>query len=232
MIKVIAIDDEPLALRQLEMYIDKCPELTLLASSLSAGKVRDIAHDADALFIDINMPDVSGLDFIRSLQNPPIVVFTTAYSQYAVEGFKVDAADYLLKPFSYEEFKGAVAKVKARMEYRSLLASKISDQVITLKVNYKTNAVNVMDITRIEGMREYTKIYLKNEEYPLVVHYSLQYFQDTLPESHFVRIHRSHIVASRFVKEYGCGQVKMADGTVLSVGKLYKESFEQKYLAV
>ena len=116
MIRVVAIDDEPLALRQLGMYIGKIPFLELIAACSSAAAARPFVGLADILYVDINMPDLSGLDFVRSLENPPLVVFTTAYSEYALEGFKVHAADYLLKPFSFQEFEASALLLRDRIE--------------------------------------------------------------------------------------------------------------------
>ena len=116
MIRVLAIDDEPLALRQLEMYIAKVPFLELVAACSSAAMAAPYVAKADALFLDINMPDLSGMDFIKSLPHPPAVVFTTAYSEYAVEGFRVNAVDYLLKPFSFKEFETSCGKLRRHLE--------------------------------------------------------------------------------------------------------------------
>ena len=116
MIRVVTIDDEPLALRQLEMYIGKIPFLELVAACPSAAAARPYVERADILYVDINMPDLSGMDFVRSLEHPPLVVFTTAYSEYALEGFKVHAADYLLKPFSFQEFEASAAHLRDRIE--------------------------------------------------------------------------------------------------------------------
>ena len=118
MIKTLVIDDEPLALQQLAAYVRKIPFLDLVAECQSAIEARDIINNEriDAIFVDINMPDMNGMDFVRSLAAPPLVVFTTAYSEYAVDGFKVDAVDYLLKPFGLDDFKRAAMRVKHRFE--------------------------------------------------------------------------------------------------------------------
>ena len=118
MIRCLAIDDEPLALRQLVTYIQRVPFLELAAQCQSALEAREfLAEEAvDAIFCDINMPDLNGMDFIKSLQAPPLIVFTTAYSEYAVEGFRVNAVDYLLKPFGLDDFRRAANRIKERME--------------------------------------------------------------------------------------------------------------------
>ena len=124
MIRIIAIDDEPLALRQLEMYIAKVPYLELVAACSSAAQAEPYVAKADALFLDINMPDLSGMDFIKSLPHPPAVVFTTAYSEYAVEGFRVNAVDYLLKPFSFKEFEASCGKLRRHLEMQAALEAR------------------------------------------------------------------------------------------------------------
>ena len=116
MIRVVTIDDEPLALRQLEMYIGKIPFLELVAACPSAAAARPYVERADILYVDINMPDLSGMEFVRSLEHPPLIIFTTAYSEYALEGFKVHAADYLLKPFSFQEFEESAVHLRERIE--------------------------------------------------------------------------------------------------------------------
>ena len=121
MIKTLIIDDEPLALQQLAVYVSKVPFLTLVGECQSALEARDIINSerVDVIFIDINMPDLNGMDFVRSLVAPPLVVFTTAYSEYAIDGFKVDAVDYLLKPFSLDDFRRAALRVKERYEHNN-----------------------------------------------------------------------------------------------------------------
>ena len=152
MIKCLAIDDEPLALQQLVTYIQKIPYLELVGECQSALEAKAIMERdiIDAIFIDINMPDLNGMDFVRSLAAPPIVVFTTAYSEYAVEGYKVNAVDYLLKPFGLDDFKRAAMKVKTQFELQNAQPAMVStpdeDDALFLKTDYKVVRVNVCDI--------------------------------------------------------------------------------------
>ena len=132
MIRVVTIDDEPLALRQLGMYIGKIPFLELVAACPSAAAARPFVEQADVLYVDINMPDLSGMEFVRSLEHPPLVVFTTAYSEYALEGFKVHAADYLLKPFSFQEFEASAAHLRDRIE---AARPRTAPEALTFKVD-------------------------------------------------------------------------------------------------
>ena len=160
MIRCLAIDDEPLALQQLVAYISKVPFLQLAAQCQSALEARAfLEHDtADAIFCDINMPDLNGMDFVKSLAVPPLVVFTTAYSEYAVEGFRVNAVDYLLKPFGLQDFQRAANRLKERLENNALAVSSPSvagfpaDNTLFLKTDYRIVKVSIPDIRYVEGM--------------------------------------------------------------------------------
>ena len=219
MIKVIAIDDEPLALRQLEMYLSRIPDMELIASCSGAGSARPFLDQADALFLDINMPDTSGMELIRSLDNPPLVVFTTAYPQYAVEGFRVNAVDYLLKPFSFKEFCEACDKLRGRLQ--------LKDTILRFKADYKTISIDTSKIVYAEGMSEYIRIHLEESRMPVVILHSLKNLIDELPVGLFVRIHRSYIVSVRHIASHNLSSVELKDGTVLPIGKVYREDFEK-----
>ena len=142
MIRVVSIDDEPLALRQLELYIAKVPFLELAASCSSAAAAGPFLDGADAVFLDINMPDLSGMDFIKSMQNPPAVIFITAYSEYAVEGFRVNAVDYLLKPFSFKEFLASCEKLREHLQMKEALSARKTGPVLHFKADYKTISID------------------------------------------------------------------------------------------
>jgi DNA-binding LytR/AlgR family response regulator len=219
MIRVVAIDDEPLALRQLEMYIGKIPFLELVAACPSAAAARPYVERADILYVDINMPDLSGMDFVRSLEHPPLVVFTTAYSEYALDGFKVHAADYLLKPFSFQEFEASAAHLRDRIE---AARPRTAPEALTFKVDYKTVRVESARIRYVESMSEYLKIWLRDEPAPLVVLYSLKRLAEQLPEDRFLRIHRSYLVNISEIREYSRTSVTLDGGPTLPVGDLYR----------
>ena len=191
MIRVVTIDDEPLALRQLEIYIGKIPYLELIAACPSAAAARPYVEQADVLYVDINMPDLSGMDFVRSLEHPPLVVFTTAYSEYALDSYKVHAADYLLKPFSFQEFEASAAHLRDRIEAARPRAE-ARPETLTFRADYKTVRVEPARIRYVESMSEYLKIWLRDEPAPLVVLYSLKRLAEQLPEDRFLRIHRSY----------------------------------------
>lgn len=229
MLRVIAIDDEPLALRQLEMYIAKVPFLTLVASCRSASAARPYLEQADALFLDINMPDMSGMDFIKSLPDPPAVVFTTAYSEYAVEGFKVNAVDYLLKPFSFNEFLSSCEKLRNHFEMKAALSSREADPFLHFKADYRTVNVEISRIVHVESMSEYIRIFLADSPEPVVVLYSLKRLAGQLPADRFKRIHRSHIIALSHIAEASYTRVRLDNGKILPVGRAYRQEFA-KYL--
>ena len=249
MLRVIAVDDEPLALGQLEKYISKVPFLSLTAACHSAFEAREALEsgEVDAMFLDINMPDLSGMDLVKTLKRPPLVVFTTAYSEYAVEGFKVDAVDYLLKPFTLSEFIASAEKLRTRFEMihavGSVLVAKpasltsdsnpltssastqsVSEDFVFFKADYKIIKVEVSDIVYVEGMSEYLKIYLASEPMPKVVLMSFSKLLEKLPATRFVRVHRSYVINLAKVQEVSSGIILMTGGKTIPIGDSYRSS--------
>ena len=234
MIKVLAIDDEPLALQQLTGYIRKIPFFELTAQCQSAVEARELLdrEPVDAIFCDINMPDLSGMDFVKQLAVRPIIVFTTAYSEYAIEGYKVDAVDYLLKPFGFNEFQRAALKVQKQvgaMRGTAIMESENKNDVedtssIFVKTDYKTIRITLADIRYIEGMSEYLKIYLDSQTKPIITLLSMKKMEDFLPQN-FMRIHRSYIVNLDYVQEVNKNRIIMDADTYLPIGENYKEQF-------
>ena len=232
MIRCLAIDDEPLALQQLTTYIQKVPFLELAAQCQSALEARKFLEQdtVDAIFCDINMPDLNGMDFIKSLQAPPLIVFTTAYSEYAVEGFKVNAVDYLLKPFGLDDFRRAANRIKERQESVSTNIQhptpNSQPDTLFVKTDYRMVKINIPDIRYIEGMSEYLKIYLEGEDKPIITLLSMKKIESRLPEN-FMRIHRSYIVNLHKIQEVNKNRIIMDAETFLPIGDMYKESFQQ-----
>jgi len=228
MIRCLAIDDEPLALGQLVAYISKVPFLELAAQCQSALEARTfLEHDTvDAIFCDINMPDLNGMDFVKSLTVPPLVVFTTAYSEYAVEGFRVNAVDYLLKPFGLQDFQRAANRLKERLEGASSM--KEEEDALYLKTDYRVVKVSISDIRYIEGMSEYLKVWVEGEPKPIITLLAMKKIEERLPGT-FMRIHRSYIVNLNKIQEVNKNRVILDAKTYLPVGDLYKEAF-QRYL--
>ena len=237
MIRTIAIDDEPLALQQLVTYIRKVPFLELVAECQSAIDAQKVLEQEviDVMFIDINMPDLNGLDFVRTLAVPPLVVFTTAYSEYALEGYKVNAVDYLLKPFGMDEFMRAANKVKQQYDLtHTAEVSRVDDNdAIFLKTEHRIVRINVTNIRYIEGMSEYLKIYLK-EGKPLVVLLSMKKMEERLSSTNFMRIHRSYIINLNEIQEVNKNRVILDQDTYLPIGDLYRDQLnryiESKFL--
>ncbi|WP_288278749.1 LytTR family DNA-binding domain-containing protein [uncultured Prevotella sp.] len=241
MIKVLAIDDEPLALQQLVTYINKVPFLELAGQCHSALEAQKLMEEemVDAIFCDINMPDLSGMDFVRQLAAPPFIVFTTAYSEYAVEGYKVNAVDYLLKPFGMNDFLRAALKVQEQYNLRhqetpQKQSSPVqADGTIFVKTDYRVVRIAISDIRYIEGMSEYLKIHLDNQK-PIITLLSMKKMEDYLPPTLFMRIHRSYIVNLQKIQEVNKNRVILDADTYLPIGDLYKDRFneylEQKFL--
>ncbi|MBP5277034.1 MAG: response regulator transcription factor [Prevotella sp.] len=232
MIRCLAIDDEPLALQQLTAYIKKIPFLELVDSCQSAHDAMLIMDREviDAIFVDINMPDLNGMDFVKSLAVPPLIVFTTAYSEYAVEGFKVDAVDYLLKPFGLTDFQRAANKVKARYDQQhTAMISPVEDDTLFLKTDYKVIRIEVKDIRYVQSMSEYLKIFLEGRAKPVIVLLSMKKMEERLPSSQFMRIHRGYIINLSKIQEVNKNRVIMDEETYLPIGDNYKEVF-MRYL--
>lgn len=225
MIRVVTIDDEPLALKQLELYIEKLPFLKLVASCPSAAAARPFVGLADVLYVDINMPDLSGMEFVRSLENPPLVVFTTAYSEYALEGFRVHAADYLLKPFSFQEFEASALRLQGLLPRIEPVT--VQPEALLFKMDYKTVRVEPERIRYVESMSEYLKIWLTDAEAPLVVLYSLKRLAEQLPEGRFQRIHRSYLVNLSRVREFSRNAIVLDNGITLPVSDMYRSALRE-----
>ena len=235
MIRCLAIDDEPLALQQIVAYIGKVPFLKLAAQCQSALEARQYLENdtVDAIFCDINMPDLNGMDFVKSLVVPPLVVFTTAYSEYAVEGFRVNAVDYLLKPFGLQDFQRAANRLKDRFEASANPTSSDNsltsdDNTLFLKTDYRIIKVSIPDIVYIEGMSEYLKVWIDGEAKPIITLLSMKKIEERLPD-YFMRIHRSYIINLTKIQEVNKNRVIMGPDVYLPVGDLYKEGF-QSYL--
>jgi DNA-binding LytR/AlgR family response regulator len=229
MIRCIAIDDEPVALQQIAAYINKVPFLELAAQCQSALEARQFLSDdrVDAIFCDINMPDLNGMDFVKSLTAPPLVVFTTAYSEYAIEGFKVNAVDYLLKPFGMQEFMRAANRLQERLSIPASAPAE-TDDTLFLKTDYRIVKVNIPDIRYVEAMSEYLKVWIEGEAKPIITLLSMKKMEERLPDN-FMRIHRSYIINLDKIQEVNKNRVIMDTDTYLPIGDLYKEAF-QAYL--
>jgi DNA-binding LytR/AlgR family response regulator len=215
-IRCLIIDDEPSSQNVLKSFVHKIDYLELVQVCNSALEALDYlkSNTVDLLFLDINMPQLSGIDFYKSLKNPPKVIFTTAYSAYALEGFEVDATDYLLKPFSFDRFVKAVSKVKdlndAKIDY------------IIVKSDKKLHQIKIEEIYFIEGLGDYIKIHLKNTF--LVSYKSLKLMHTSLPKSIFIQVHKSFIINKNKL-EYIEGNLAIINSNKIPLGQKYKNEF-------
>lgn len=222
--KCIAIDDEPLALSQLSKYISRVPFLTLLRACPSASEVVPLvmSGQVDLIFTDITMPDFSGIDFVRSLHHPPMVIFTTAYPEYAVEGFRLEAVDYLLKPFDFQDLLRAAER--ARRIYISKRFEAGKNDTLFIKSDGRLVSIEVKRICYIESMSEYVRIHLEKQDEPVVALGSLTKLEGALP-AHFMRVHRSYIVNLHKIVGVSRQRIIMDRKVYIPVGENYRESF-------
>jgi two-component system LytT family response regulator len=228
-LKCIAIDDEPLALQQVAAYVQKIPYLELVGQCSSAFQALDLLENqpVDLMFVDINMPDLNGLEFVKSLTQKPLLIFTTAYSEYALEGFKVDALDYLLKPFSFAEFSKAAGKARTQFELMQNAPEKLesNDEFLFIKSEYKLLRVNLNDIEFIEGMKEYVRIHITGQK-PIMTLLSMKSLEEKLPSGKFLRVHRSYIVNLGKVSTVERMTIVFDDKNRIPVSDNYKENFQ------
>jgi DNA-binding LytR/AlgR family response regulator len=231
MINVIIVDDEPLAQDVLETYVDKFPNLNLVAKCDNAIAANQVLKDqsVDLMFLDIQMPQLTGTDFLRSLNNPPKVIFTTAYSNYALEGFELDAVDYLLKPISLDRFVKAVNKAVDQIELErnggnSTAVEEEQEDFIFVKADKKLVKIKFDDIVYIEGLKDY--VIIRMSEQRIITLQTMKSLEQKLPRQLFQRIHRSYIVALDKIEAVVGNMVEVKEKGKekhLPVGKNYRE---------
>ena len=235
-LRTIIVDDEPLALELMESYVKKTPFLDLISkcdSSIMA--IQEIEkYTPDLIFLDIQMPDMNGLDLAKIISDKSLVIFVTAFQQYALDGFKVHAIDYLLKPISYTEF--LVSAQKALKIYNlinnrpsdnsSQSSNKVYSDYIFIKTDYKLIKIEVKDILYIEGLKDYVKIFLENEKHPLVSKISMKQIEDNLDNNEFIRVHRSFIVRKDKIKIVERNRIVFGS-EFIPVSDSYKEQFQE-----
>lgn len=217
-IKTLLVDDEYLALNLLEAFINQIPGMEIVAKVKSPIKALEVISQSqvDLLFLDIQMPTLSGNQLLKTLKNPPLTIFTTAYADYAVEAFELNIVDYLLKPFSFERFLQAVNKAKEQLRFQQeqpvrspLLFPEHPRDFFTVKVDGKFTKVRFEDILYVEGLKEYVRIVCSNTRH--VILESLKNLENQLPSDHFLRVHKSYIVAKK--------KVQSVEGNMLGIGK-------------
>lgn len=223
MMRCVAIDDEPLAVTLLEEYISKVSFLQLVGSFTDTVEAREFLEKekADLIFLDIQMPDINGIQFYHSMPEKPMVIFTTAFSEYAVEGFNVNAVDYLLKPFEYNRFVKAVYKAKEFYEFT--LSQEMRLTSVFVKADYQLVKVNLKDVLFIEGLDDYIRIHMADNKNILTL-MSLKAIVEKLPLHEFIRIHRSYIVPFSRIEKVSSKKIEVA-GREIPVGISYSEAF-------
>ncbi|MDV7188321.1 LytTR family DNA-binding domain-containing protein [Lutibacter sp. TH_r2] len=228
-ITCIIVDDEPMALNLVESYVKKTPFLVLKKKCSSAIEAMEFikANPVDLLFLDIQMPDLTGIEFSKMLPKETRVVFTTAFDQYALEGIKVEALDYLLKPFDYAEFLAAANKANTWFE---LVKGKQQNSVskekefLFVKSEYKQLRIKLADVLYFEGLKDYIKIWLKDNPKPILTLMSLKSLEEELPETKFMRVHRSFIVALKNIDVIERSQI-IINKQRITVSEHYKPKF-------
>ncbi len=228
MMNVIIVDDEPLALDVLETYIEKLPKLNLIQRCNNAIEANEALenHDIDLMFLDIQMPQLTGTDFLKTLSNPPLVIFTTAYANYALEGFELNAVDYLLKPISLERFMKAVNKAVEQFELQNAgdVGKKDQSDFIFVKADKKLIKIKYDDILYIEGLKDYVIIRMDGGR--VITLQTMKSLEEKLPAHLFKRIHRSYIVAIDKIKAVVGNMVEVIEkgqAKHLPVGKNYRD---------
>lgn len=223
MIKAIAIDDEPPALKVLENFCGKTDFIRLEKTFTKPNEATAYLQKnaVDLLFLDINMPSVSGIDFFKAMQDKTMVIFTTAYSEYAVEGFNLNAVDYLLKPYTFERFTQAVTKARDFQQYMNETGAALKHLVV--KADYSLVKIDIANIQLIEGLDDYLKIHLANGK-PIVVRMTMKAILEKLPEDNFIRVHRSYIVPLNKIENVRNKNITIA-GQEIPIGNSYEENF-------
>ncbi|MFZ4522381.1 MAG: LytR/AlgR family response regulator transcription factor [Bacteroidales bacterium] len=231
-IRCLIIDDEPLAQRVIERYAENVPFLEIVQMCNSAIEAIDVLHnvEVDLLFLDINMPRLSGMDFLKTLKNPPLVIITTAYAEFAIQGYELDVVDYLMKPFAFDRFYKAIQKAEELIrgkEHRYADVKepeKQDDTFIFIKSSKKTYKVNLEDILYIEALGDYVKIY--TTEKMIISYQSLKNIETLLPATSFPRIHKSFIIAMSRIDLIEGNHVKIKD-RLIPIGTNFKNDFEK-----
>lgn len=224
MINCIAIDDEPLALQLIQQYCEKIPFVQLQRVFTNPDEAKEYLQQntIDLLFLDIQMPDINGVQFYKGLTTKPLVIFTTAFKDYAVDGFNVDAIDYLLKPFEYNRFLKAAYKAKEYLEFLS--SQELQMNSLYIKVNYEMMKINLKDIDLIEALDDYIKIHIKPS--PVLTLMTLKTMQEKLSPKEFARVHRSYIVPLAKVEKFGKNKLIVA-GKEIPIGSSYADIYDR-----
>lgn len=227
-LRCLAIDDEPLALELLEDNIRQVPFLELVASCHDAFEAMDVLHQEpiDLLFLDVQMPGITGVQFLKSLQTAaaPMVIFITAYEQFAVESFELDVVDYLLKPVAFERFLKAANKAYDLQKLHQTATIPETATHFFVNANYALVKIRFDEIMYIEGLKDYVKIYLNSAKHPIITRMTLKGIEQKLPSQRFMRVHKSFIISSDKIQSIRNLKIQIGDATI-PVGEQYVEDF-------
>ena len=234
-IRCLAVDDEPLALDIIESYVSKLPFLKLVRTCSSATEAMQVLQEeqVDLMFLDIEMPELTGIQFLNILKHQPLIIFTTAYPDYALEGFNQDAVDYLLKPIPFDRFLKAVTKAQARLQQHNgkpaeapaapaVPQQPAEHEFMFVKADYKTVRVDFRDILWIEGLKDY--IIIQTRDQKIITLLSMNKAMEKLPESKFMRVHRSFIVALQKIDSIEKSRIRIGSKEI-PIGEVYKDQF-------
>jgi len=229
--KSVIIDDEPLAHRVIERYSENLPFLEVVKSCSSALEAIELLHQhqIDLIFLDINMPRLTGIEFLKTLKTPPLVIITTAYAEFAIQGYELDVVDYLMKPFSFERFLRAVQKAEEissgkRRQPIVLTETEKKDDFIFIKSNKRTYKITLDEILYIEALGDYVKIFTHDRM--IISYQSLKNLVAMLPSKQFPRVHKSYIISLGKIESIEGNQIKIKD-KLIPLGTNYKQEFEK-----
>lgn len=230
MINCIVVDDESLALEMLAGDIEQVDFLRLVKKCSRAEEAMEVlkTQKIDLIFLDIQMPGISGIQFLKSLKNPPAVIFITAYEKYAMEGYELDVVDYLLKPVSYKRFLKACDKAKEIISFRNKFTPNDKEDFFFIRSEYRTIKLHNDEVLYIEGLKDYVKIFCTNREQPVLTRLNLKNMEDLLNPEKFIRIHRSYIINLSKVEAFKKTHLDIAQKE-LPIGDLYREQFLKKF---
>jgi DNA-binding LytR/AlgR family response regulator len=226
-IRCMLVDDEPPAIRVMKSHISQVKDLEVIGECHNAIQAHELLHqkNVDLLFLDIKMPRLSGMDFLKSLSHPPLVIFVTAYREYAADGFEMDAVDYLVKPVSFERFLRSISKVKKAMGQESVITdvkkNDSKDSFVYLKVDKHMEKILIHDIQYIESWKDYVKVFLSNGKY-LLAKKSISSMEALLPEQRFIRVHRSYLAPVDKITGYNNFRILLGD-IEIPIGRFYKQ---------
>ena len=233
MMRCIVIDDEPLALELLEDFVSKIPNLKLVACCSNAIEAVSVLQNekVDLIFLDIEMPEFTGIEFIKSLDIKPLFIFTTAYSHYAIEGFNLNAVDYLVKPIPFHRFLKAVNRAQElfllrKGESSPSVKTLSSPNFIFVKSDYENIKLNFEDIMYFEGLKDYIKIFSTSHK-PILTLSNFKKIEEKLPEDLFIRVHRSYIISLKHINSVQRNRI-LIDGVRIPIGQNYKDEFLKK----